>query len=269
MPLSGMRCDARRAMPSWPTPTRHHLVFRWLCSRERACGPIASMPCLPSRCVSGALRLPGLAFDKRTQPARDPEGRRPPPHRLRILLAEDNKSIRKVARAILSNAVTSRDGKRCEEAVAAARDGDFDVILMDVQMPVLDGVQATARSAPRRPRTACRSSRDRPRHAWRSRAVSRGSMDDYLRSRSIRHPAAKLDTLDRSRGRKQWHSTRLGPPGARRALQTVRVRATWDQRRSLINHAGLRFEDDTAPIVLSRECGETPASRRLRSCYQG
>jgi CheY-like chemotaxis protein len=70
----------------------------------------------------------------------------PTTRRLRLLLAEDNKINQKVARAILTNAghtvATANDG---EEAVEAARDNDFDAILMDVQMPILDGVQATAR----------------------------------------------------------------------------------------------------------------------------
>jgi signal transduction histidine kinase/CheY-like chemotaxis protein len=70
----------------------------------------------------------------------------PATYRLRILLAEDNKINQKVARAILTTAghavETANNG---EEAVAAAAAGDFDVILMDVQMPVLDGIQATAR----------------------------------------------------------------------------------------------------------------------------
>jgi len=70
----------------------------------------------------------------------------PETRRLRILLAEDNKINQKVACAILTNAGhTVETANNGEEAVAAARENDFDAILMDVQMQVLDGVQATAR----------------------------------------------------------------------------------------------------------------------------
>ncbi len=63
---------------------------------------------------------------------------------LRILLAEDNKVNQKFAIALLK-----RDGHHVEiaengvQAVAAVRDGQYDVVLMDVQMPELDGVKAT------------------------------------------------------------------------------------------------------------------------------
>jgi CheY-like chemotaxis protein len=65
---------------------------------------------------------------------------------LRILLAEDNLVNQKVANAILSrrgHAVTTvSDGAA---AVAAVTEGGFDVVLMDVHMPVLDGLEATRR----------------------------------------------------------------------------------------------------------------------------
>jgi signal transduction histidine kinase/DNA-binding NarL/FixJ family response regulator/HPt (histidine-containing phosphotransfer) domain-containing protein len=69
-----------------------------------------------------------------------------PRRSLRVLLAEDNDINQQVATAILTKA-----GHRVEvvvdgaEAVAAAEAGGYDVVLMDMQMPGLDGVQAAAR----------------------------------------------------------------------------------------------------------------------------
>ena len=63
---------------------------------------------------------------------------------LRILLAEDHAVNREVALGLLArhgHAVTVVvDGA---SAVAAARDGVFDVVLMDVHMPGMDGIEAT------------------------------------------------------------------------------------------------------------------------------
>jgi signal transduction histidine kinase/DNA-binding response OmpR family regulator len=71
---------------------------------------------------------------------------RPPPTErpLRILVAEDNKINQQLALMLLRNAgheVTLVDNG--EQAVTAVRAGSFDIVLMDVQMPVMDGVQAT------------------------------------------------------------------------------------------------------------------------------
>ncbi len=65
---------------------------------------------------------------------------------LRILVAEDNKINQKLVMAILGiagHAVQLADDG--EQAVEALCRSDFDVILMDIQMPVLDGIQATER----------------------------------------------------------------------------------------------------------------------------
>lgn len=63
---------------------------------------------------------------------------------LRILVAEDNLVNRMVIQAILEQAgvtpVVVNDG---QEAVQAWRTGAWDLILMDVQMPVMDGITAT------------------------------------------------------------------------------------------------------------------------------
>ncbi|RZJ26024.1 MAG: response regulator, partial [Brevundimonas sp.] len=64
--------------------------------------------------------------------------------RLRVLLADDHPVNRKVVEMILSQAeidlTAVEDGA---QALSALRDGDYDLILMDMQMPVMDGLTAT------------------------------------------------------------------------------------------------------------------------------
>jgi len=63
---------------------------------------------------------------------------------LRILLAEDNKINQKFATALLQQAGHSIEiAENGHQAVDAVRQSDFDVVLMDIQMPELDGIQAT------------------------------------------------------------------------------------------------------------------------------
>ena len=63
---------------------------------------------------------------------------------LRVLAAEDNAMNRIVLQTLLAQAglepVMVENG---EEALAAWEDGEWDIILMDVQMPIMDGVMAT------------------------------------------------------------------------------------------------------------------------------
>lgn len=64
--------------------------------------------------------------------------------RLRVLLADDHPVNRKVVEMILAQAdidlASVEDGA---QALNAVRDGDYDLILMDMQMPVMDGLTAT------------------------------------------------------------------------------------------------------------------------------
>ena len=68
-----------------------------------------------------------------------------PPRPLRVLVAEDRPANRRLVEAILSGrghaAVLACDGREAAERAGQDR---FDVILMDVQMPVMNGFEATA-----------------------------------------------------------------------------------------------------------------------------
>jgi len=63
---------------------------------------------------------------------------------VRILLAEDNEMNRLVASTVLENYdVIITEVRNGAEAVKAMKNGEFDVVLMDVQMPVMNGMEAT------------------------------------------------------------------------------------------------------------------------------
>ncbi|MBX9576123.1 MAG: response regulator [Caulobacteraceae bacterium] len=62
----------------------------------------------------------------------------------RVLLADDHPTNRKVVELILASAgVELTSVENGQEAVDAYRAGDFDLVLMDMQMPVMDGLTAT------------------------------------------------------------------------------------------------------------------------------
>ncbi len=139
----------------------------------------------------------------------DPElGKR---HPLRVLVVEDNSVNQKLVVTLLS-----RMGYRADvagnglEAVEAVERQVYDVVLMDVQMPEMDGLEATqiiCQHWPpdQRPRiialTANAMQSDRE-------ACLTAGMDDYL-SKPIR-PDVLADVLRRSRPRRDVDSTETG-----------------------------------------------------------
>lgn len=93
------------------------------------------------RLISGRREMeapvpPDLQELRSTQPAAEP---------LAILLVEDNRANRRLAQILIEamghRVVCAEDGA---EALACLRDGVFDLVLMDVQLPVMDGFAVVA-----------------------------------------------------------------------------------------------------------------------------
>ena len=93
--------------------------------------------CLPAALCAGPM-AEQTAADGLGAPV---EGQRPV---LRVLVAEDNDANRKIVEAFLTPLEASitfaRNGIEAVDALSKQR---FDVVLMDVQMPLMDGVEAT------------------------------------------------------------------------------------------------------------------------------
>ena len=82
------------------------------------------------KCQNGPESMPNEIFRKK-----------------RILLVEDNELNREIAEEILTEAGfsidTAEDGKIAVDKITSADQGAYDLILMDIQMPIMDGYEAT------------------------------------------------------------------------------------------------------------------------------
>ncbi|WZP00214.1 response regulator [Isosphaeraceae bacterium EP7] len=170
--------------------------------RDLGIGAWLAKPVRQSELFNAVAALVGLAEDESQTAVPDGAERTPTSSRqLCVLLAEDHPVNQKVAARMLEklgHVVTIvGDGRAAVEAAAA---GSFDVVFMDVQMPVMDGFEALAailaleRGTARRPSVVALTA-----HAMagdRERCLEAG-FDDYLtkpiRAASLHDALARLD----------------------------------------------------------------------------
>ena len=86
-----------------------------------------------------------IAEEKKTRPVVEEENA--DIHGLHLLLAEDNDLNAEIAETLLEDegaeVTVAKDGKQAVETFLQNPPGSFDVILMDIMMPVMDGITAT------------------------------------------------------------------------------------------------------------------------------
>jgi CheY-like chemotaxis protein len=171
--------------------------------RHPAVDAVLTKPVKPSALHDALVSVLAKAAGSGASAARGPERPAVDPelasrHPLSILLAEDNGVNQKLALRLLANMGYNADlAKDGLEAIAALEGKPYDVVLMDVQMPELDGLEATRRIRARWPdrslrivaMTANAMAGDRD-------ACLAAGMDDYV-SKPI-HPAELAAALERT-----------------------------------------------------------------------
>ncbi|MEN5096725.1 ATP-binding protein [Stenotrophomonas sp. TWI1409] len=168
-----------------------------------------------------------------------------PPLHLRVLLVEDNTVNRMVAEHLLRvfqcEVRNAADGK---QALAALREGGVDVVLMDCQMPVLDGYAATRRWRAEETETGCSRL---PIIAMTANAMAgdrerclQAGMDDYLSKPIAR---ATLHAL-----LKRWGDGRAASP-ARPSVEPSHARLTANSSRAPSAEHGPALQETKSQAV--------------------
>ena len=139
-----------RAMGDTETPIFVSSAYNWVDIEEEAHNAaitgIIAKPLFKSGIQETLSRL-AAAQPSGNKPAAAKANQCMPLQGIRILLVDDNELNLEIANELLiavgAEADTATNGQKALELFAASPEGFYDAILMDVQMPVMDGYQAT------------------------------------------------------------------------------------------------------------------------------
>ena len=204
-----------------------------------------------TKAVQGALngsQRPGGDAGRKIQPATRP---------LSVLIAEDNPINQEVARAMLTRRGHEVDVvENGRLAVDAAIRKDYDVILMDIQMPELDGLDATREIRRRRrngrPRIVALTANVLP--GERERCLANG-MDAYLAK-----PFAARDLFEILEGEQSVATSPVPGEPVRPAGKLVDL----DELRADLRAAGI---EESLPVLVNLFLRDGPA--RIEAIQQG
>ena len=135
---------------------------------------IRPTPLSPQEPDIGRIALPGIRADASQVSATPPLGA---PERIRVLVVDDNDGFRESLVFLLSGEDLEVIGQACSgtEAIEMVRRLAPDVVLMDIRMPEMDGIEATRRLKAARPSVGVDRPQQHggaalgPRHAGRRR----------------------------------------------------------------------------------------------------
>jgi CheY-like chemotaxis protein/HPt (histidine-containing phosphotransfer) domain-containing protein len=183
------------------------------------------------------------------------ERRREAP-RGRILLVEDNPTNRKVASLMVERlGYELESAENGEEALVRLRVQDFHLVLMDVQMPVMDGLEATGAirdpaSGARNPGVSIVAMTAHAQESDREECLAAG-MDDYI-AKPIKLQALE-DVLDRWMGREG--GAEVSDPGKHGEKPEGGGMDAWD-RSALVERVG--GDEETARQVMGLFLADLP-----------
>ncbi len=114
-------------------------------AKEAGADGFISKPFFPSNVYENMTRILGLHTDVKTEQELDTWG--PNVAGMHVLVAEDNDINWEIAEEILNlyriTSERAENGQVCVDMLNNAEDGKYDLVLMDIKMPILDGYEAT------------------------------------------------------------------------------------------------------------------------------